>query len=220
METTVTRRRGLLFSCIAVGLFLFANNVGATPITIVNPSFELPALPAGSANAGPITGWTQSSTGSGVFHPLGSQLPPPTDGVQTAYVNSGNISQVLSATLQANSDYTLAADFFARIDPCCVWPGSELDFMAGGTVLASAFTAPGALAPGGTQTSTVSFLVGGSPLVGQPLQIRVVNTQGVVQLNVDNVHLDAISNIIPEPASLILVGSVLGGWVARRRMRR
>ena len=218
------RRCGLLFSFITVGPLLFANSVGATSITIINPSFELPAVGAGGFTDNLITGWTVSSPGistaAGVFHPAAGELPPPTNGVQTAYINVGNISQVLGATLEPDALYTLAADFLARTDCCQPWPGSELDFMAGTTVLASAFIAPGALGLGGTQTSTVSFFsVPGNPFLGQPLEVRLLNTTNAIQINVDNVRLDFVSNI-PEPASLILVGSVLGGWIGRRRMRR
>ena len=214
------RERGFLLSTIVVVSLLFASNAGATPITIVNPGFELPSMADGGFNVNIITGWTVSGS-SGVFNPTVAQLPPPTEGVQTAYINLGNITQVLAATLLPDTVYTLSADFLARTD-CCVWPGSELDLIAGGTVVASAFIAPGALAPGGIQASTVSFLAAaGNPLLGQQLQVRVANTNGAVQLNVDNVQLDAASrnSNVPEPASLLLVGSAVGAWMARRRMR-
>lgn len=128
-----------------------------------------------------------------MFFPTAAQIAPPTDGTQVGYSNGGPVSQVLSAVLTANTIYTLKADFFARID-CCACLGSELDLMAGSTILSSALA--------------------GNPNLGQALQIRI-NTLGNPsgsQIDFDNVRQDGTLSGVPEPWSLpllALAGAVL-----------
>src|SRR5689334_13922254 len=90
-----------------------ATPANADLLTIDNPGFESPQTT--TFNEGPITGWTISGTGAGVWNinaePLGFWNVPAPEGNQIAYVspadNSGPaaISQTLSATLQANTTY-------------------------------------------------------------------------------------------------------------------
>jgi hypothetical protein len=120
---------------------------GGTSIIINNPGFEtLPSNPvwsdcSGSGGAGcrntydgNIPGWSTSGSISGLFQPGPSDftLPlPAAEGQTVAFTNGGTISQVLSATLQASTLYTLQVDvgrYFSnlysphRLPPCSSLP--------------------------------------------------------------------------------------------------
>jgi hypothetical protein len=205
---------------IVLGLAPMAS---ATSIVVLNPGFENPALTSGSFNTGnTITNWTATGVDTGVFHPVSSQLVP-TEGVQVGYSNNGSVTQVLSATLTANTAYTLNVDFLSRKD-CCPWPGARLDFIAGSTTEATLQLA--SLAPGAVQTSTILFTpLPGDPNLGQPLAIRiaVINT-GTGQIDFDNVRLDGTSLAVvgtPEPGTTGLLGAGIALFaVAKLRRKR
>lgn len=191
----------------------------AAPITVLNPSFETPALGSGAFTSVTPPNWTDFGPSfDGVFNPQAFELSPPTNGVQVGYINAGGIFQVLTANLTANTVYTLMVDFLARID-CCGWPGAELDLLAGSSVVASG-TIP-TLAPGAVTTKTVTFTaLSGNPLLGQALEVRILSAGNGGQIDFDNVRLDGTSFVtggVPEPASVGLAGAgVLLLAMARR----
>jgi len=218
---------------IPAAALLAASIAGAASIPVLNFSFETPAQVDGGFTSGSIPNWTGASSG-GVFNPTTTQLSPPTDGVQVGYINANfgtplTISQLLSAILTVDTTYTLQVDFLARKDCCLPWGGSEIDLVAGSTVLASSTTASGALAAGAIQTSTVTFTaLSGDPHLGQTLEIRIIDlgqvSTGQGQIDFDNVRLDASGAVstAPEPGSLALTVSVaaLGVLFRRRAFRK
>jgi hypothetical protein len=202
---------------IAVVLLVVAIPVSAAPVPIFNPSFESPALPDGGSNVA-ITDWT--TVGSGAFNPMAGVHytgPGATDGVQVAYSNGGSISQVLGATLTANTLYALQVDVGDRLD--APFPGYTIGLFAGGNLLAQDSSS---LAPNdGFLTSTTTYLASpGDASLGQSLEIRL-SSPGI-QVNFDNVRLDATAVAIPEPSSLALtaIGGLIGCGAAWRRRRR
>lgn len=194
----------------------------AVPITVLNPSFESPfsgVISCGlncSYNVGAVPNWTTTGN-TGVFHPsaLYLNLPLP-NGVQTGYSNGGTLSQTLAATLQANTVYTLTVDVGRRLDQA--FPGASITLLAGITVLgttAALVPTPGNFLPVGvTYTSLVS-----DPLIGQNL--RIVLTSNGVQINFDNVRLDAVPVFtpVPEPSSWALLLPGLASLLAYQRRK-
>lgn len=196
---------------LGFGLFFFvAGSASAVPIVVDNPSFEDPVL-GDNGFVGFAPEWVVVN--SGTFNPLVpfSYTAVP-DGDNVAYSAGGNLSQVLSASLEAGLLYTLEVEVGARGDGT-PFPGYAVQLLAGGVVLAedSSLTP----APGTFETSVVTYLAAGDdPLLGQPLEIRLVSAGQ--QANFDNVRLDAI----PEPGTLGLLGLGLGLLAGGRRLRR
>jgi hapalindole H/12-epi-hapalindole U/12-epi-fischerindole U synthase len=136
------------------------------------------------------------------------------------------IQQTLSTTLQANMQYTLSVQV-GNIAPggpapfdLSGFPGYQVQLLAGNTLLAQDNNS---LSPGeGMWTlSTVEFSTGATPAqLGDALTIRLINLNAPdagIEVNFDDVHLDAVA--VPEPAVWFLpaVGAVL--VCARRYFR-
>ena len=163
----------------AVVLSVAVSPSKATPITIVNPSFEdfVPladgdftvAFDLGGANphqvvtADPIPGWTvpTSGTGAGTFNPptdfSGTVVYPgeAQEGQNIAFANPDNtISQVLSDVLTENIAYTLLVEIGNRADHA--EHDYAVELRAGGVKLAEDFNSISP-ADGTFATSTVLF---------------------------------------------------------------
>lgn len=233
-----------------VALSLSASGALAAPLTVDNFSFESPAIADGTATGTPPDSWgnglTPSSSGSGAFNPqndnfTGSTGDPGTtsipggQGHQVIYVNEGNPAssgmqqfafQNLADTVAANTTYTLTVaigNSAALIDETFAIRLLATSPSAS-TVIAEAIGNANTYAPQGTflDISAFSTVAITDALVGQGLQIQLVNTNSVdtvdstgIQVTFDNVRLDA--SPIPEPASLGLLGLGAIGLLARRR---
>ncbi len=152
------------------------------------------------------------------------------------------ITQVLSDTLQANTQYTLQVEIgniasgtsmggqFFDLDG---FPGYRVDLLAGGVILAQDINSlAGSIPDGEFGSSTVVFSTGAAhPQLGEDLEIRLVNLNEIdpafpnsdLEVDFDDVRLDAIP--VPTPSSLALfVASVptllFARLLARRRERR
>jgi hypothetical protein len=183
---------------------------GIVSIAITNPGFE--TIPANvqwiscAGNGGPgsggpgcqdttddnIPGWTAVGSGIiGLFQPGPNYftLPlPAAEGQTIAQVNTGSISQTLSATLQVNTLYTLQVDLGRRLDNVYPSPPPTMQLFAGNTLIASAGGAQPPL--GGWATWTGTYQSGASdPLAGQALKIVLAST--APQGDFDNVRLTA-----------------------------
>lgn len=201
----------------------------AAPIVITTPGFESPVDAV--SNTGPITGWTIQGSGAGVwninFAPLGFWNTLAPEGNQVGYVGRENppgvgasISQVLSATLQANAIYTLTGQvghpigFGSTPNPDTVF---TVELLAGNSTLASlSGTGP----EGSFSPFQLTFDSTGSSLIGQALQIRLSSSK--TQTAFDALQLDGPAVVVPEPATLwiALTGALCLLCQRRRGLRR
>jgi hypothetical protein len=185
-----------------------AGQAGAVSITVLNASFENPALSPGQFTNAPIPNWVGSAF-RGVFFPgVPSDVSFVPDGNQVAYIfGAGTISQDLGVAVQAGVPYQLN-----------LWVGTQSGFaatylvqlVAGGssTVIASdtaALPGSGVLLPvsiSGLGAGTGNLTVVLTSVNGQPLfdLVQVSSSQ---------------SSAAPEPASItgLILGLAALGWV-------
>ena len=220
---------GLLKIAIASSCLIIVPQVQvkAASITVLNPSFESPTAPLQGTMAyysiNEITNWVigvVDNKPAGVSDP-GKSKPdniyyngaPVPDGVQVAYSNGATISQVLSAVLQPNTQYTLGAYVGRRL--FISFQGYDIQLWAGNTLLASN-NSPTPVA-GNFVPVTVNYTSGSSGPIGQRLEIRLLSSG--VQANFDKITLNA--SPIPEPSAILgLLGFGLLGLVSTLQQKR
>ena len=118
----------------------------AVDIPIVNAGFEQVVLPCAAGRncyaSYTVTGWTSSacatfkpSTGPGGIFPAG--IPEGVNVLALGFADSSNgiTSQTLTASLQANTAYTLMFSIGSRAD--IAFAGGSVELLAGSTTLAS-----------------------------------------------------------------------------------
>jgi hypothetical protein len=198
----------LLLSCLTMT---------ATPISILNPSFEAQTFVEGTCVHAhlvgpPPTGWSGGGT-IGACNPSTTQYIP-THGDNIGYTASGALTQVLSDVYSPGTTYTLTVDMLRHIQPFTFAGGSlrlEVQAAFGTLVLGEQSVPIDGLALGAVQTLTVTHVSGSaSPYFGSPLAIWLSpgsSGQQVQQTGWDNVLLDATPagvEPVPEPSSLVL----------------
>ena len=228
MSFAGSNKLGLFKIAIASSFLVIVpqGQVKAALLTVANNSFETPVVtsPQGSLSATGLVGdWMFAGGAQGFFNPsLGETFSPgfgygasPTlpNGNQVAYSNGGTISQTLTATLQANTKYTLGVYVGRRQN--VAFAGYNIELLAGTTVLASNNSITPAAGTFGYVT--VDYTSGVSVTPGQALGIRL--TSNGVQTNFDNITLDAAS--IPEPSAILgLLGFGLLGIASKLRQKQ
>lgn len=148
--------------------------------------------------------------------------------------------QVLGEGLQPNTTYTLEVEIgniasgtaqdgtFFNIDG---FPGYRVDLLAGGVIVAQDVNSlAGTIPEGEFGTSTVSLTTDNNPVAGL-LEIRLVNLNQVdmtnanttaadLEVDFDNVRLDASPAAVPEPGGFLIAGLAVVLSIARRRRSR
>jgi len=211
---------------VAAAIFVLSTTAGAALIPIVNPGFEDPLLGENEYIWLDIPGWTQvGGEGAGVWNVTLGDFDPVVapEGQNVLYTENppegvaNGVAQVLTETFAANTDYTLTAE--VGNSWYYYYAGYSVQLLAGGIVIAEDNDT---LWPDYKKwaTSTVQYTYdpADSALVGQPLEIRLLNlgldkdnppAGSVVGVEFDNVML------VPEPATLALLG--LGALMLKRR---
>ena len=213
--------------CSIVACSLLFRVVGhATPITVLNHSFEVDDLADGiNLNVVPPS-WSVSGPGASyldrnpdgganAFNQQIDPTPDPMDAEQLAWSNGGDLFQVLGTGLAANTRYTLTVDvgdrtnLAAPVNAIRLGSGSAFGSdLLSATIISNAAPLNGADPNDGWEVWVSTFVTGSNPLgLGDPLRVELVSDG--VQVLFDNVRLDA--TVIPEPGAVPLL--VLGGVI-------
>ncbi len=160
-----------------------------TALTIANATFDSPSL-AGASFIPTVDSWTKSNdAGVTSLAALGSRYTasPNGSGDQIAYINSGGLWQVLTATIKSGRTYTLSAYVGRRTDDPLA-QGAIYLTTANGDILATATSA--ADQPVGTfALVTASYTAApNDPNIGAPLRVLLYNP-ATQQVNFDLVSL-------------------------------
>lgn len=177
-------------------------------IPVENHSFEAIGLADGDFRLRQVPGWV--STGLvGTYDPLASKFVDPIpDGENTAYLNNGNLSQVVSGEkVAAGATYELSVDVGDRADKPLANYAVQMKF--GTTLVAEATQADVTPANGEFETVVVSYTALPEH-DGQALEIKLVNTGGVIQVNFDNVRLSRIGIPFNESPQVDILGPADG----------
>jgi hypothetical protein len=214
----------VLAACV---LLAIAGSACATTITVPNYEFDNPVVT--QYNSGPITSWTITNGNAGLYNSAWANANsgfalPPNSSSQFMWLNADTsgvfgVYQVLSATLQANTTYTLMVDVALQPPTTTMCGGVALGY--GSTFQTNDLTATTSSTPtptpsGSWTTWTITYTTGSSPAgLGQALRVELstvpTGVTGAKQLAFDNVRLTSVS--VPEPSTLALLAAGLAGLV-------
>ena len=209
----------------SIGLFLVvAGSLSAGPVTVINPSFENPALgctPSNECFSASVPGWSPSGVFA-VFKPGPAQITTVPDGTQVlglGFDSNGEADQDTLTQVVANTTYTLSVMIGRRID----FAMSDYSIGLLGLKTQSDTVLPSA---GNFLLDTLVYTALPGD-VGKEIIIQLTSTitppNFERQTDFDSVSLDATSTEVggsaPEPSAFVLAGLGLLplGLLRRRR---
>jgi len=174
---------------------------------------SFPGFPVGAGGfhlADAIPGWSGNTSG-GTFNPPAALFPAgAAEGQNTAWINvSGQISQVLGTSFQAERRYRLSADVGAASG--VAFPGYVVGLYANGQVVAEDRNTLAIPAGEFRRVSVEAVVPLQSAWVGAPIEVRLgIPGSQAEQVNFDNVRLTIES---PEPpADCVTPSAALAAW--------
>ncbi|MEM8994641.1 MAG: IPTL-CTERM sorting domain-containing protein [Acidobacteriota bacterium] len=196
------------------------------PVPLINPSFEDNVVDTPGSFTPEVDGWVMATnSGKGTYRPDATDFNEPVpDGINVAYINLGpnSLLQETGELLEAGATYTLTVQVGNRTDAGVA--DYQITLEAEGDVLATGTNPP--TPDGGFVTSTTVYEATADQ-AGRPLTIRMnsLATQGLVQVNFDDVQLVKLSPVTPvtevptlSTFSLALLALlILGGGIFIRR---
>lgn len=208
-------------SAVFVAFALWVGKGVASPLPVLNPSFEGPSC-------GPVGGigvtctpenWAVTGVYAGAFFPPADAWSSIPDGLQVGFSNGGSLTQALDAYIAPGTIYTLSVWVSQRWTAGSFQP--EIQLLGGSTALFTMnLSNPGGAIPTRDEKLnwtwenwTMSWTAPTEgPIIGQQLSISLGGDG--IQTDFDNVSLDAAA---PEPGMFGLVVAGLFGLVIRRR---
>ncbi len=194
-----TKANSLRLLILAVVLSVVASSLRAQ--SVLNGSFEAPALSNGDYESGSGDNWTPSGDAFVFTNGFGNGTTP--YGNQYEFFNPGvSDAQTISRAFTLNATYTLslvASDIFGD-------QGQQLTIaVSGGATATQTFAIPSR--SGGVSSGALSFAA--YTLAFTPTINTAVTDTGISSFAVDNVQLSAPVLGVPEPSTWSLLG--LGG---------
>lgn len=235
----------LTVGAIVAVVALFAGHATATPITVLNNSFESNVVGDGASTT-TISNWSKElpDTHLVTYNPTSADfpgaggnnaLPSPADGSQCAYNNSTVPDAISFYNAKKNDTFLLDAGTTYTVTVAVgqglalhggTFGGISLGFydLSGAGEVAGNTTLSGAPAPGSFEDFSISFnsddiIDNENVFAGDSMAVRITLQE---QTYVDNVRIDASPTAVPEPSAFVLlgIGAVSLLTYAGRRRRR
>lgn len=230
-----------IFSLMIVMTALFPGMVKATPVDIVNYSFEqnictdTNICPNGVWAGGDgafqryniiLPGWSESyESAAGLINPGGDFFTSTTapDGTYVVYLKSDSffIAQTMDYALRADTELTLSVDVgWFKTDQIAPNYSFSLITDRGTLSTITSYESSQALTRDAFTTITMTYNVKDTDPLGSILAIQIKNLAGGGgQLVVDNVRLE--NHAVPEPSTLLLLGiGALAMGLFQRKQKR
>ena len=175
-------KKRTFLTVVAAAIFVLSASAGAAVIPVVNPGFEDPVLEEDGWTWLDVPGWTLvGGEGQGVWHVTSADFEPVVapEGQNVLYTeytvgDAGGVTQVLTETFAADTDYTLTVEVGNSY--YYYFSGYSVQLLAGGVVIAEDNDT---LWPDyytwATSTVEYTYDPADAALVGQPLEIRLLN---------------------------------------------